>query len=75
MNFLTLNFKSLPRFYEFLFLLKMIRIRRVQNYLRFCLKKTNLRVQVQQVIYTFMNLGFILQFSACCWRVGSDFNL
>jgi len=60
LNFLTLNFKSLPRFYEVLFLMKLVRIRRVQSYLRFALKKSTLRVQAQQIIYTFMNLGFIL---------------
>ena len=46
-NLLTLNFKSLPRFYPMLVIVRLTRMRGVEDNLHKVLKKTSLAVQVQ----------------------------
>ena len=45
-NLLTLNFKSLPRFYPMLVIVRLTRMRGVEDNLHKVLKKTSLAVQV-----------------------------
>lgn len=44
-NLYSLNFNSVPRFYKIMQCIKFVRIRKVQEMLHFCLKKTALRSQ------------------------------
>jgi hypothetical protein len=45
LNFVSLNFTSVPRFYKILLFGKILRIRKVTELISYCLKKTSITVQ------------------------------
>lgn len=75
LNFIQLNYSSVPRFYKIMLILKVIRIRRITEFITFTLKKLSLNIQAQQIILTCYRLSFLLQLSGCLWRLQADFNL
>ena len=70
----TLNFTAMPYAYKVLLLAKILRVRRVIEFMTYCLKKTSLRMQAQQIFLTCYTMAFILQLSGCCWRLLADLN-
>jgi hypothetical protein len=75
LNLIQLNYTSLPRYYKFLLILKILRIRRITELITFSLKKFQLSIQAQQIILTCFRLSFLLQLSCCLWRLTADFNI
>lgn len=74
-NFLTLNFKSLPRFYPMLVIVRMTRIRGIQENFHIVLKWTNYKVPVQNIIISMFWVFFIMHICGCFLMAGAYFNL
>jgi len=74
-NLLTGNFNSVPRFYKLMLIIKILRIRGIIQHLTIVLKKTSLRIQIQSIIITGLQLAFVVNLFGCLWRAGSGMNL
>ena len=74
-NFAKQNFLRMPRFYKALLLPHVIRARFIPDHLNTLLRNLDLRVELQNVINTFLQLAFILHTTACFWMGVTDFNL
>lgn len=74
-NLLTLNLKSLPRFYPMMVIWKMARMRGVEDNLHKVLKKTTFSVQIQAIIIGLFWMLFVMHICGCFLQAGAYFNL
>ena len=64
-NLLTLNFKSLPRFYPMMVILRMSRMRGITENLHRVFKITRMKVQVQMIFIDLFYLAFVMHICGC----------
>ena len=74
-NFLTLNFKSLPRFYPMLVIIKLTRLRGLDTNLQKMLKKIIINPHVQAIIADLFWMLFVMHICGCFLMAGAYFNL
>jgi hypothetical protein len=73
-NIYTFNFNSLPRFYKILLTFKLVRTRKMFDYWKYSLKKTQLTLAVRNVLTMMLKFLFAILLFACAWRTVADFN-
>ena len=71
-NFLTLNFERLPRFYKLMLIPQLTRARETNNYFKLILKRYNLKLEIQNLIQTFVVLSYVLHVIGCFWYAAKD---
>ena len=74
-NFINLDFKALPRFYQMILFAKIIRIYRIHKMLPEILKKTNFLIDIQELILTFIKMVILLHLIANFWATSSKLDL
>ena len=71
-NLLDLNFKRLPRFYRIMLMMMMVRARGTMRFFQNLLKNLDFKIEVQNLIQTFVILVYILHVAGCFWNAASE---
>ena len=71
-NIFTQNFARLPRFYKIMLFFQLGRARDTLRFFKTLLKNFDFKIEVQNLILTFVILGYILHVTGCFWFSSSE---
>ena len=73
-NFLQQNYQRLPLVYKFLLLAQVTRARFTFEYFDIWLRNLDIRIEIQNVIKTFLQLALMLHITGCFWMAITEAN-
>ena len=71
-NFMEQNFERLPRFYKIMLFFQMGRARDSLKLFMTMLKQHDFKIEIQNLIQTFVILSYILHCTGCFWNFSSE---